>query len=254
MSLPGFRSMLAVLSAGFEPRGVVMGALALQLYQPSCALGLAAVGAEPTIFPIYEQSLRDAWKEAIARLEREAAKSGAHGVVGVSVNSNASTGLAASAGVREFRLVGTCVVVPGAPPLKRPFVSMLSMDDTLKLLLRGWVPTGIAVGISAVHVHGWAASPVRRRVVTKNAEMEAPTAGMALARSRAEHEARRSLVAVRAEGMVAAQLTVTRSMQPCGGGQGMLIEGRLSGTGVAHYRDPVVSVSAVRNLTTTGAP
>ena len=253
MSLPGFRSMLAVLSAGFEPRGVVMGALALQLYQPACYKRLTGA-TEPLVFRTYEQSLRDAWQETIARLEREAAKSGAHGVVGVSVNANDSAGLAASTGVREFRLVGTCVVVPGAPSLERPFVSMLSMDDTLKLLLRGWVPTGIVVGISAVHVHGWAASPIRQGKMFANAELEAPTAGMALARARAEHEARRSLVAVRAEGLVAAQLTVTRSTQPCGGGQGMLIEGRLTGTGVAHYRDPVVPVSAVRNLTRTGAP
>jgi len=248
VSLPGFRSMLAVISAGFAPRGVVMGALALQLYQPVCYKRLVT-DTEPLVFPKYEQSLRDAWREVIARLDREASERGAHGVVGVSVNANPSSGLAAGAGIREFRLVGTAVTVPGAPPLRRPFLSMLSMDDTLKLLLRGWVPTGIAVGVSAVHVHGLAASARWQGKALVNAEMQAPTAGMALARARAEHEARRSLVTARAEGMVAAELKVTRSMQACGGGQGMLIEGRLAGTGVARYRDPIVTVSAVRNLT-----
>jgi hypothetical protein len=125
---------------------------------------------------------------------------------------------------------------------------MLSMEDTLKLLLRGWVPSGIVVGISAVHVHGWAASPFMRRTMLSNSEMEVPTAGVALARVRAEHEIRRSLTTTRAEGTVAAQVQVTRSAQSCGGGRGMLIEGFMLGTGVVRYLDPVVAVSAVRDL------
>lgn len=254
MTQHGFRSMLAFIGAGFQPRGVVMGALALQLYQPACMRRMAGE-TEPLVFERYEQALRDAWREVIGRLEREASKSDAHGVVGVSVRANPDSGLAAGgAGVREFRLVGTRVVVPGAPPLRRPFISMLSMDDTLKLLLGGWVPTGIAIGISAVHVHGWAASPMRQRKALANAEMEAPTAGVALARARAESEARRSLLGTHAEGIVAARLDVTQSAQPCGGGQGLLLEGTLVGTGVVRYRDPVLAPSAVRNLTGTGAP
>src|SRR5947208_16197409 len=109
--------MLAVIGAGLEPTGVVMGALALQLYVPSC-VNRMATGTEPLVFPGYEQALRDAWRQVIDRLEAEASKSGAHGVVGVSVGSNAATGLAASAGVRHFQLVGTGVVVPGASPLR----------------------------------------------------------------------------------------------------------------------------------------
>lgn len=139
--------------------------------------------------------------------------------------------------------------VPGVAPLVCPFLSMLSMDDTLKLLLRGWVPSGIAIGVSTVHVHGWAATPWRRGRLTQNMEMTAPTAGMALARNRAEDAARRSLVATRAEGLIAADVEVTRAQQSCGGGQGMLIEGQVAGTGVVRYRDPVVTLSAARNLT-----
>ena len=35
--------------------------------------------------------------------------------------------------------------------LARPFLSMLSMEQTLKLLLRGWVPCGAAFGVAAIH-------------------------------------------------------------------------------------------------------
>jgi len=76
---------------------------------------------------------------------------------------------------------------------------MLSMQDTLRLLLRGWVPSGIAVGVSAVQVHGWDASPSMRGVRFSNAEMEVPTAGMALARARAEHEVRQALAVTGAD-------------------------------------------------------
>lgn len=260
MSLRGFRSLLAVLEAGFEPAGVVMGAVGLQIIRPTGCRGWGPkTGTEPLIFPEYEQALRDAWLSVIGRLEAEATKVGAHGVAGVSVRQQGFSGPSADnpavrgqQQVLQLQLVGTAIRVRGEVPLERPFLSMLSMDDTLKLLLRGWVPSGIAVGISAVHVHGWASSPYMQRVVFSNAEMTSPTAGMALARTRAEREVRRALVATRAEGTVASTVQVTRSAQSCGG-QGMLIEGLMMGTGVVRYRDPVVPLSAVRNLSQAGA-
>jgi len=239
-----------------------MGAIGLQIIRPTGCRGLRPkTGTEPLIFPEYERTLMGAWESVIGRLESEAAKVGAHGVVGVSVRQEASDGLTinnsalrGSQQVLQLQLVGTGVRVRGAPPLRRPFLSMLSMEDTLKLLLRGWVPSGIAVGISEIHVHRWASSPFMSGTLLSNAEMGVPTAGMALARARAEHGMRQSLTAARAEGTVASQVQLTRSAQSCSGGQGMFIEGFIMGTGVIRYRDPVVGVSAVRNLSATSAP
>lgn len=247
---------MAVLNAGFEPVGVVMGAVFVQVLRPTGCRGVwPKTELEPLIYPDYEQALRDAWQSAIDHLEAEAVEAGADGVVGISVRQQAAGGLSVdNAAVRgmqqvlQLRLVGTGVRVRGGSRVERPFLSMLSMDDTLKLLLRGWAPSAIAVGISAVHVHGWAASPVMRGTRWSNAEMAVPTAGMALARARAEDEVRRSLTAARAEGTVASDVQVTRSAQSCGGGQGMLIEGFIMGTGIVRYRDPVATLSAVRNL------
>ena len=78
--------------------------------------------------------------------------------------------------------------------------------------------------------------------------MSVPTAGMALARRRAEDEVRRALAATAAEGSVAADVSFTRTSQSCGGGQGVLIEGRVVGTGVVRYRESVLALSAVRDL------
>lgn len=248
--MPGFRSLLAVLGAGFEPAGIVMGAGAFQIFRPTMCWGLAPkTGTEPLVFGPYEQALRNAWHDVITRLEAEALGAGAHGVVGVSLRQEVSaSGSVAAQQLLQLQLVGSAVRVRSAAPLPRPFLSTLSMDETLKLLVRGWIPSGIAVGISAVHVHGWAASAFMQGTTFSNAEMRAPTAGMALARARAEYEVRRALVATRADGMVATALQLDRSAQACGNNQGVLIEGRIIGSGVVRYRDPVAAVSGVRNL------
>jgi uncharacterized protein YbjQ (UPF0145 family) len=262
VSLRGFRSLFAVMSAGFDAVGVVMGAIGMQLVRPTGCRGFGfKTEMEPLVFPDYEQALRESWRLVAERLESEAAAVGAHGVVGVGVRQASSAGLSsdnpavrASQQVLQLQLVGTAVRVRGEAPLPTPFLSTLSMDETFKLLLRGWAPAGIAVGISAVHVHGWAASPLIRGTLLKNAEMAVPTAGMALARTRAEVDVRHSIADAKAQGVVGAEVRLDHSGQSCGGGQGMLIEGFVMGTGVVRYREPVVAVSAVRNLSATGAP
>ncbi|MGH9123734.1 MAG: hypothetical protein ACRDZ8_03270 [Acidimicrobiales bacterium] len=126
------------------------------------------------------------------------------------------------------------------------------MDDTLKLLLRGWVPAGIGFGFSAVHVHGWAVSPLNQGTVMTNAEMNAPSQGMFVSRRRAEDDLCASLGSISAEGVLASEISLRRVAQRCTNGQGVMIEGQMLGTAVVHYRDPVVPLTAVRNLTKAG--
>lgn len=252
MSLRGFRSLLAIIDVGFQPVGAVMGAATFQIYRPTGCRGYGPwTGTQPLIFASYEQAMRNAWRNALDRLEAEAVRVDAHGVVGVSVTQQVPTTTRA---VTHVQLVGSAVRVRGAEPLQRPFLSMLAMDDTLKLLLRGWVPSGIAVGISAVHVHGWGVSPYGLGVGQNNVELAVPTAGMAFARARAEYELRQALVAGRAEGTVAAEVNVKRTSHSCGYGQpAVMIEGRIMGTGVVRYRGPVVELAGVRDLSASGS-
>lgn len=248
--MSGFRALLSVVSAGFEPLGVVMGAVALQIIQPTGCWGVTGrTATEPMVFPGYEQAVWDAWQAVIDRLEADAVRAGAHGVIGVGLTEEGLAGARrAGAAMTTLQLTGTAVRVPGCGPLRRPFLSMLTMEDTLKLVVRGWVPSGIAVGISAVHVHGWAASAFLQRSALTNVEMPGPTAGLQLARARAEKVAREALGTARAEGLVAARMDFVQSGQTCGGGQGILIEGRLLGTGVVRYRDPVATLTSLRDL------
>jgi uncharacterized protein YbjQ (UPF0145 family) len=89
------------------------------------------------------QAMYDARHLAINRMVTECAELGGHGIVGVSLTIGSFP-----AGGLEFKAIGTAVRSAGAPPLKQPFSSDLSGQDFAKLLSSGWVPAGLALGIS----------------------------------------------------------------------------------------------------------
>jgi len=73
----------------------------------------------------------------------ECAELGGHGIVGVSLSIGSFP-----AGGLEFKAIGTAVRAPGAPSLREPFSSHLSGQEFAKLIHAGWVPAGLALGIS----------------------------------------------------------------------------------------------------------
>ncbi len=89
------------------------------------------------------QTMYEARRTAIGRMTAECAELGGHGVVGVRLTIGAFP-----AGGLEFKAIGTAVRAPGAPPLKAPFTSDLSGQDFAKLIMTGWVPAGLVLGIS----------------------------------------------------------------------------------------------------------
>lgn len=244
MSRAGLRGQLAVLDLGFEPLGAVMGVGVYQLYAPSTCAGVRPkAGSEPLIYPTYEASLSEIWTTVVGRLEAEAHKLGAHGVLGVSVSETRPT-----PPMYQLQVIGTAFHLPGQRPLARPFLSTLRTDEFVKLLAGGWVPRGLVWSVAAVHVHGWAANPMSQGSTFTNAEMAAPTAGVNLARRRLEHGIRERLQACGATGAVKSTIDLHRVGQACGGGNGLLIDGRMLATGIVHYRQPAAPVGAARNL------
>ena len=252
-SLQGFRSLLSVLSLQFEALGSVTGAFALQMgYSGVACTYWGDTAAVPVIAATTENFYNQLWAGAIDRLEQDASRVGADGVVGVSVAEQP-----VGTNGHQLALVGTAIRLRSVPQLPRPFLSALSMDDFLKLLMAGWVPTGIAWGHSAVHVHGWLVSPWQQGVARQNAEMPGPTMGVNAARERAQLLMHRSMQACQAQGTVGTSITITRHSQACGsatgygrrdGTAGMLISAHAIGTGVVRYRDPLASASAVMDL------
>jgi uncharacterized protein YbjQ (UPF0145 family) len=247
--VPGLRSLLVTMDQAVEPLGVVLGAGVFQIWRPTtCAQVAFQRSGEPLVYTSYENAVHDAWATAVGRLEEEARAIGAHGVLGTYVSQR----WLAEGWNLEVELRGTAVRLEGEPPLARPFLSTLSMESFLKLLIGGWVPCGIAWAVSAVHVHGYDASPMLMGSALSNVEMPVPTAAVLLTRERLEAQTRASLAACRAEGGVGMAVTMERRSQACGGGNGVLIDGLMLGTGVVRYRPSLSSASVARNLRTEG--
>jgi len=151
----------AIRSAGFEPVGQVLGAAVYNIgfsggYNcPGAWSGFGSYaqayrsvtqvsgrGGYGSFGPL-TQAMYDARHLAINRMVTECAELGGHGIVGVSLTIGSFP-----AGGLEFKAIGTAVRAPGTAALKQPFSSDLSGQDFAKLLSSGWVPAGLALGIS----------------------------------------------------------------------------------------------------------
>ena len=151
----------AIRTVGFEPVGQVLGAAVYNIgyaggygcpgawagyggyVAPYQSVTSVSSGGAVGSFGPMVQTLYQARHKAIARMSEECTELGGHGVVGVLLTIGAFP-----AGGLEFKAIGTAVRAPGGVPLKRPFTSDLSGQDFAKLIMAGWVPAGLALGIS----------------------------------------------------------------------------------------------------------
>jgi len=151
----------AIRSTGFEPAGQVLGAAVYNIGYtggftcPGAWAGFSGYGAPFSgatsvsgdgsygSYGPMVQTLYEARRRAIGRMSEECAELGGHGVVGVSLTLGRFP-----AGGLEFKAIGTAVRAPGVPLTRPPFTSSLSGQDFAKLILDGWVPVALALGIS----------------------------------------------------------------------------------------------------------
>lgn len=165
----------AIRSVGFEPAGQVLGAAVYNLgytggyYCPAGWTGTFFGGAAGSgmqvsgqggwaSFRPLAQTMYAARHAAIGRMTAECQALGGHGIVGVLLTIGHFP-----AGGLEFKAIGTAVRGQGAPAPPHPFSSDLSGQDFAKLIMAGWVPAGLALGISigAVHDDWWTRGQTR---------------------------------------------------------------------------------------------
>jgi uncharacterized protein YbjQ (UPF0145 family) len=156
----------AIRSVGFVPVGQAFGAVVFSIkntgshscpsYRERSERLLATAGyREPVVRTVVSgakgknafrplvRALYEARATAIDRMAAEAAALGAHGVVGVRL-----TAAPFPSGGLEFSALGTAIRAPGGPAVQQPFTCELSGQDFTKLMLAGWAPVAIVVGIS----------------------------------------------------------------------------------------------------------
>ncbi len=256
----------AIRSAGFEPVGQVFGAAVFSA-GPAGGYGcpgvagpsgggtperaVALVSGQGGSFGPLVQAMYQARDVAIGRMSAECAELGGHGVVGVRV----SRGSFLLGGV-EFTATGTAVRAPGfAPGRGAPFTCDLSGQDFAKLITAGWVPVGLALGVSIGLRHDDRATTRQARRVSGNAEV----AGWTELVSQSRHDARRMLEGdVRrfgAEGVVVAAMQLRVRERDCPaqvGRRDHVVEASLVGTAIARFsragRRPARPALAVMSL------
>jgi uncharacterized protein YbjQ (UPF0145 family) len=240
----------AIRSTGFEPVGQVLGAAVYNVGYTggfSCpgawtgfgrygapAVGVTTVSGDGNFgsFGPMVATLYEARRTAIARMTTECAELGGHGVVGVSLSIGAFP-----TGGLEFKAIGTAVRAPGAA-LARPFTSDLSGQDFAKLFLDGWMPVGLALGISVGARHDDWLTVTQTRWGAGNMEVHGYSDVMTQTRHDAREQMERDVARQGADGVVVSTVTARVRDRDCPAQEGRrdhIVEATLIGTAITRF-------------------
>ncbi len=260
----------AIRSVGFEPVGQVLGACVYNIgytggyncpgawgswgYVPArTTTQVSGRGGFGSYGPLV-QAMYQARHKALDRMTAECEELGGHGVVGVRLTIGGFP-----AGGLEFKAIGTAIRAPGVPPVsawpargghpKRPFTSDLSGQDFTKLIMKGWVPAGLALGISIGSRHDDWLTVGQTRWGAGNAEVVGYTELVNDARHDARVQLERDVARLGGEGVVIADMEMHVRERECPVQEGRrdhIVEATIIGTAIARF-----SVSAERHSGST---
>lgn len=240
----------AIRSAGFEPVGQVFGAAVYGVGSTgySCPGTWRPDGdptpprpatqvsgrSDPGSFGPLVQARYQARDGAIERMVRECRELGGHGVVGVRLSRGSFL-----AGGSQFMATGTAVRAPGAAPGPRvPFTCGLSGQDFAKLVMTGWVPAGLVLGISIGSRHDDRETARQTRWGSGNTEVAGWTELVNESRHDARGQLEGDLTRLGAEGVVIATMEMLVRERDCPvqvGRRDHIVEATLTGTAIARF-------------------
>jgi uncharacterized protein YbjQ (UPF0145 family) len=249
----------AIKSTGFQPAGQVLGAAVFNVgytggyacpaYGSRYVGGFGAWGGVPynsrtatssggtmgSYAPLV-QTMYAARRTAIARMTAECSELGGHGVVGVRLTIGSFP-----AGGLEFKAIGTAVRAPGGVSLRQPFTSDLSGQDFAKLIMAGWVPAGLVLGISIGARHDDWATISQSRWGAGNTEVSGYTELVNATRHDARHQLERDVTRHGADGVVLQEMEMRVGEHECPiqeGRRDHVVEATIIGTAIAHFGKP----------------
>jgi uncharacterized protein YbjQ (UPF0145 family) len=251
----------AIRTVGFEPVGQVLGAAVYNIgytgaYNCPGAWGswggygmpartvtqVSSQGGFGSFAPLVK-TMYEARHKALDRMTTECAALGGHGVVGVRLTIGGFP-----AGGLEFKAIGTAVRAPGAPPVsqwsprgthpKTPFTSDLSGQDFAKLIMKGWVPAGLALGISIGARHDDWLTVGQTRWGSGNAEVTGYTELVNDARNDSREQLEKDVRRLGGEGVVIATMEMRVRERECPALEGRrdhIVEATTIGTAIARF-------------------
>jgi uncharacterized protein YbjQ (UPF0145 family) len=241
----------AVRSTGFQPVGQVLGAAVYNIgytggygcpgawgsyslaWAPTGRTQVSSRGGYGTFGPLVK-TMYEARRKAISRMVAECVELGGHGIVGVRLTIGQFP-----AGGLEFKAIGTAIQAPMTPPLRHPFTSDLSGQDFAKLLHSGWMPAGLALGISIASRHDDWRTVGQTRWSAGNAEVSGWTELVNDARHDARVQLAEDVKRIGAEGVVIADMDLRIRERECPaqeGGHDHIIEAVNIGTAVVRFK------------------
>jgi uncharacterized protein YbjQ (UPF0145 family) len=250
-----------ITTVGFEAVGQVFGAVVYQLSAVagvSCpgtgaryrrgagapeiqAASLTTVSGQGIPGPAARiaQALHDGRRTALDRMAAGCVELGGHGIVGAALEVREIPADSFTAGAVEFRVLGTAVRAAGCPLLARPFSTELPGSDFAKLLMAGWVPAGIVLGVSVAAQHDDLLTTSSGQWGTGNAEVPAYTDLMVQVRNDARSRLDEAVGRLGADGVVVSAMTLRVRSDACQAHAG----------GTDHFAEAVITGSAVARFT-----
>ena len=256
----------AIRSAGFEPVGQVFGAAVFGVAYGdgySCPRISASSPEAPRAASLDHHAERDgrgpepdedgplgplvramdqARRTAVERMTAECAELGGDGVVGLRVSRGSYL-----LGGQEFSAVGTAVRARGAESgaatgaargEPAPFTSDLSGQDFAKLIMAGWVPAGLVLGVAIAACHNdWQTTRQTRRW-SGNREVVGWTDVVNQSRRDARDRLDLDVQRLGAEGAVVASMQLRVTVRDCPAQPGRrdhIVEASILGTAVARF-------------------
>jgi len=241
----------AVRGVGFEPAGQVFGAA---VYSAGSASGYSCPGAgrshrdqmppRPATqvsgrsgagsFGPLVQAMDQARHTAIDRMTTECTELGGHGVVGVRLSRGSFL-----LGGPQFTAIGTAVRAPGAAPGPAvPFTCDLSGQDFAKLIMTGWVPAGLVLGVSIGSRHDDRKTARQTCRWSGNAEVAGWTELVGQSRHDARRQLERDVKRLGADGVVIAAMQMRVRERDCPvqvGRRDHIVEATLIGTAITRF-------------------
>jgi uncharacterized protein YbjQ (UPF0145 family) len=196
-SLLSVPAAVGIETAGFTPIGEVMGCT-VQNVSPLLGIGgtMGSLSMEP-----YAASLRQGYDTALDRLKQEAVAIGADGVVGITFTTTNVTDSA-----REYVALGTAVRAETTQRPGRLFTTELAGQDAAKLLMSGWVPVAVAIGIAVLAEYAYNTQQQLAGMWTTNFEVESYTRLITRVRSTARGALAGKIKKAGADGAIVSQL------------------------------------------------
>lgn len=209
-SLLSISEFAAIRRAGFEPAGQVFGAA---VYYLATVAGVSCPGTTAAL-PVARR-LYEARRTALDRMATKCARLGGHGIVGAAMQVTEVPSTEVTPAAIKFTVAGTAVRASGAAPLARPFTCDLAGPDFAKLIMAGWVPAGIALGISVAGLHDDMVTTSSGPWGTGNGEVPSYTGLITQARQGARDHLERSVQELGADGVVVSAMTLRVRSDPC---------------------------------------